>query len=158
VKTPSGIEVQIPGRGVLALLTLAIDFTGTLATDGSLVPDVEDRLRALAARLRILVLTADTFGTVTAALAGLPVEIHVVTTGEEKAAILREAGAETSVAVGNGRNDVAMFRLARLTIAVVGPEGAAGDLIRVADVVARDAAEALDLLLHPRRLRATLRD
>jgi soluble P-type ATPase len=66
-------------------------------------------------------------------------------------------GAEHVVAVGNGRNDVAMFEAAALGIAVLGPEGAAGVLLQVADVVVPDVYVALELLLHPRRLKATLR-
>ena len=41
--------------------------------------------------------------------------------------------------------------------AVIGPEGAAGELTLVADVVARDILDALGLLLNQRRLTATLR-
>jgi len=40
---------------------------------------------------------------------------------------------------------------------VVGPEGAAAELVGVADVVVTDILAALDLLLHPLRLTATLR-
>ncbi len=42
-------------------------------------------------------------------------------------------------------------------IAAVGPEGAAAGLVGVADVVVADFRAALDLLLHPLRLTATLR-
>jgi len=44
-----------------------------------------------------------------------------------------------------------------LGIAVVGPEGAAGAAVGAADVVVTDIRTALDLLLRPRRLVATLR-
>jgi hypothetical protein len=37
-------------------------------------------------------------------------------------------------------------------------QSAAGDLLRVAKVAVRDINDALDLLLHPLRLKATLRD
>ena len=71
---------------------------------------------------------------------------------------MRELGPERTAAIGNGRNDVAMVRLATLGIAVLGAEGTAGELIRVADVVAPDITSALDLLADPVRLVATLRD
>lgn len=137
---------------------LLLDFTGTLSRDGSLLPGVAERLRALAPHLSLLVLTADTFGTARAALSGLPVEVRIVATGADKADVTASLGAEGVIAVGNGRNDVPMFRRAGLAIAVLGPEGAAAELLSVAHVVARDITEALDLLLHPLRLKATLRD
>ena len=51
-----------------------------------------------------------------------------------------------------------MVTLAALGIAVLGAEGTAGELIRVADIVAPDIIVALDLLADPLRLIATLRD
>jgi P-type E1-E2 ATPase len=156
--THEGIAVDLPGRGQVVLTTLALDFTGTLAKDGALLPGVAEAFVALAARLRIVVLTADTFGTAAKALEGLPVEVRIVATGAEKAEYLRSLKLQDVVAVGNGRNDVEMLRAAGLAIAVVGPEGAAGALLRVADVVVRDVHDALDLLVYPLRLKATLRD
>lgn len=137
--------------------TLLLDFSGTLARDGVLIPGVAERIRALAERLRVVVLTADTFGRAHIELHDLPVEVRVVSSGEEKASFLRRCAREV-IAVGNGRNDVPMMRLADLSLAVVGPEGAAREVLSVADVVVRDVLEALDLLIHPLRLKATLRD
>ena len=51
-----------------------------------------------------------------------------------------------------------MLREAALGIAVVGGEGAAAAALREADVVVTDVLAALDLLLNPRRLMATLRE
>jgi soluble P-type ATPase len=67
-------------------------------------------------------------------------------------------GGEKVIAIGNGRNDIPMMEFAGLAIAVIGPEGASGELLRVVDVVVRDVIEALDLIAHPLRLKATLRD
>jgi soluble P-type ATPase len=78
--------------------------------------------------------------------------------GAEKADLVEQAGAPGVIAIGNGRNDVAMLERAGLAIAVIGPEGAAGELLRAADVVVRDIHDALDLILYPLRLKATLRD
>jgi soluble P-type ATPase len=50
-----------------------------------------------------------------------------------------------------------MLKNAALSIAVIGPEGTAGDALREAKVVAANPLSALDLLLHPVRLKATLR-
>ena len=50
-----------------------------------------------------------------------------------------------------------VVELAALGIAVIGPEGAAGAAVRVADVVCGSILDALDLLLDETALRATLR-
>lgn len=156
-KTAKGIAIGLPGGKALVLDHLWLDFTGTLSTDGRLIPGVAERLRVLANMLQITVVTADTFGTVDHELYGLPLNIKRVKTGEDKAALLVECGIEHAVIIGNGRNDVPMAERATLSIAVVGAEGACGELVRTADVVARDIYTALDLLANPTRLIATLR-
>jgi len=157
-RLPTGIRVELPGRAAPALEVLVVDFTGTLSLDGRLLAGVGERLRRLADRLAIVVLTADTFGTARQALAGLPVEVRVVRTGREKADYVAAAGAARVVAIGNGRNDVEMLRAAGLGIAVIGPEGCFAELPSVSQVVVGDVLDALDTLLNPLRLTATLRE
>jgi soluble P-type ATPase len=153
-----GVVLALPGRGDVCFRELVLDFTGTLSRDGELLPGVAERLRDLAARVRITVMTADTFGTARLALAGLPVEVRLIATGVEKLSYVGELGAGAVIAIGNGRNDVAMVEAAALGIAVLGPEGAAGKLLRAADIVVTDIRDALDLLANPLRVKATLRD
>jgi soluble P-type ATPase len=134
-----------------------LDFTGTLARDGTLLPGVASRLRALSRRLTIVVATADTLGKAITSLDGLPVEIKLVKTGQEKLRLLEDIGPSRVMAIGNGRNDVPMVRRAAIGVAVVGPEGAASDLIGAADIVVHDIRDGLDFLAKPLRLTATLR-
>ena len=61
------------------------------------------------------------------------------------------------VCIGNGRNDRLMLKSAALGLAVVLAEGIAGETIPAADVISRSINDALDLLLNPLRLTATLR-
>ena len=153
-----GIVVAVPGKPAIELSDLALDFTGTLSRDGGLLPGVAERITALAERLRITVMTADTRGTARRELAGLPLAVELVRDGAAKAEFVRRFGPEHTAAIGNGRNDVAMVAMAAIGIAVLGAEGTAGELIRVADVVAPHINGALDLLADPLRLVATLRD
>jgi P-type E1-E2 ATPase len=153
-----GIVIAVPGKPAIELSDLVLDFNGTLSCDGVLLPGVVERIAALAARVRITVMTADTRGTARRELAGLPLTVELARDGEAKAELVRTLGPERTAAIGNGRNDVAMVRLAALGVAVFGAEGSAGELIRVADVVAPDITCALDLLADPVRLVATLRD
>lgn len=153
-----GIDVDF-GQGRTKRFThLVLDYTGTLALDGVLLPGVAERLAALAKSLRVTVLTADTFGKAKEQLAELPVDVRIVDTGQDKADFVSRQSADRVIAIGNGRNDVPMLTLAGLRIAVVGPEGAAAELLTVADVVVTDICHALDLITNPLRLKATLRD
>ena len=151
------ILLEMPD-GPAAFHTLVLDFTGTLSEGGELLPGVGERLSGLVAELRIVVLTADTFGTAREALRELPVAVQVIRDGRHKAEVVSGMGPEGVVAVGNGRNDVPMMEVAGLGIAVVGPEGAAAGLLNCVDVVTRDIRDALDLIADPLRLKATLRD
>jgi soluble P-type ATPase len=50
-----------------------------------------------------------------------------------------------------------MLEAAALGIAVCGAEGAAAHVLQAGDIVVGRIVDALDLLLHPKRLMATLR-
>ncbi len=152
--------LDIPGFGPLDMAHLVLDFNGTIALDGALLPGVAERIRTLAGRMDVYVVTADTFGRVRKELAGLPCAVEVLTPGDEaeaKLAVVQRLGAGRVVAVGNGANDAAMLKEAALGLAVVGGEGAASTTVRAADVVVTDVLTGLDLLLNPLRLTATLR-
>ena len=121
-----GINVSIPGRKrPLRIDHVVFDFTGTLAGEGKLVPGVAGRIRRLASLVDVVVMTADTFGTARAALAGLPVTCHVVAHGRDKRRFVESLGSAHVAVVGNGTNDVPMFKAAALGVAVCGIEGMA---------------------------------
>jgi P-type E1-E2 ATPase len=153
-----GVEVETPGRKrPLRIEHVVFDFNGTLAVEGRLVRGVGVRLRRLAALADVVVMTADTFGTARRALARLPVTVQIVRGGLEKRRFVESLGRERVAAVGNGTNDVPMLRAAALGIVVMGDEGTSGEAVRAATVLARDINVAIDLLLKPRRIVATLR-
>ena len=154
------ITVDIPGYRSMQLAHLVMDYNGTLAVDGEIEPGVAPALEKLAVHLKIHVITADTFGLAAERLAGSPVELSVLPPGEQDAAKLNyvnDLGCAGTVAVGNGRNDRLMLKAAGLGIAVILDEGAAFETLAAADVVCRGILPALELLVHPLRLTATLR-
>jgi len=153
----SPVLLEMPG-GPATFSRLVLDYTGTLSLDGVPLPGVVERLEGLASDLRITILTADTFGTVRETMRDLPVEVRVIRDGKEKAEAVSTMGPGEVIAIGNGRNDIPMMEVAGLAMAVLGPEGAAAGLLSCADVVTRDIRDALDLITHPLRLKATLRD
>jgi len=155
------ISISIPGFGDLRLVDLVSDFNGTLAEDGRLLPGVREALAALATDLRVHVVTADTHGTAAEELRALPVSIEVIAPVNQaaaKRAFVERLGATGVAALGNGRNDREMLAAAALGIAVVQAEGASPETLASADVVVHAAIDALEILRHPQRLVATLRD
>lgn len=148
---------DIPGGERLVIERLLLDVNGTLTNRGELIEGVRPRLDALRPALRVLLLTADTFGTAASIAGELGAEHRPVTSGEDKARLVEELGAARTAAVGNGRNDAAMLAAAGLGIAVLGPEGASVQAVSAADVVCASILDALDLLLDERALAATLR-
>jgi soluble P-type ATPase len=154
------IEINIPDFGHLRLAHLVLDYNGTLAFDGRLIAGVADLLGLLAEHLRIHIITADTFGSVRQAFAGSAFTVHVLSPGSEeagKAAYVRSLGSMSSVCIGNGRNDRLMLKEAGLGIAVLQQEGIALQALLAADVIIPSIVDALGLLLHPKRITATLR-
>lgn len=155
------LKLEIPGFTTLTLEHLVLDYNGTLATDGKPVPGVIDRLRKLQQDLKIHIVTADTFGTARAELSGISDAPIVILEPENQARAKRSyvdgLGASHTVCIGNGRNDRFMLEAAALAVAVVQSEGAAGAAVQAAHIVTRNINEALDLLLNPKRLVATLR-
>lgn len=154
------IDISIPGFKHLRLAYLVLDYNGTLAVDGCLIPGVKSRLQKLGEDLGVHIITADTFGQVRAAVADLTCTVNILSTqrqAEAKRDYVRQLGADRTVCVGNGRNDRLMLQEAALGITVIQSEGAFGGSITAADVVCAGVPEALDLLQHPLRLTATLR-
>jgi P-type E1-E2 ATPase len=151
------IRADVPEIGELRLEHLVIDLNGTLADRGALIVGVEERLLAVRELIEVRVLSADTFGTLQELARRLRLDSAAVSSGVEKLRVVESLGAERCAAIGNGRNDVAMLRAVRLGIAVLGPEGASAEALRAADLVCPSILAALDLLLDPRALAATLR-
>ena len=151
------MHIDIPGFPALHLDDLVLDVNGTLADRGEPIDGVAERLGLLAADLRLHLVTADTFGNARTLAKQLGASLMTVGSGAAKAAFVTQLGPDGTVAIGNGRNDEAMLRCARLGIVVIGPEGAAATALLASDLVCRSVIEALDLLLDPRSFAATLR-
>jgi P-type E1-E2 ATPase len=154
------LQIEIPGRGALALTHLVIDMNGTIAFDGEPDPDVLTIVSLLAERLEVVVVTADTQGSAANLEEVSGLQVHILTQGEEasqKAELVRSLGATGVVAIGNGANDVGMLAEAAVGIVVIGGEGAAAAAVAAADVLTHDVRHALGLLASPSRLIATLR-
>jgi len=160
-----GITIDIPGREPLVIKRLCLDYNGTIALDGSLLPGVIFRLEHLLEKIKVDVITADTNHSAQENLAwtGLlerGVRLITIPQGQEsesKLASLHETNPQECYAIGNGVNDEAMLKEAGLSVAVIGNEGCSREAIQASMIVVSDIEDALDLLLFPKRLIATLR-
>ena len=153
------IKIAIPGREELVLNHLILDFNGTIAEDGQIIESIRPRLAELSKNLSIYVITADTHGTAAKKCEGLPLQVLTFPTTEVGAIKAREAQKCSGgvVTIGNGFNDIQMSDVSDLSICVIGKEGCCGALLAHTDVVVTSIDDALDLLLKPDRVRATLR-
>jgi len=154
------LEMEIPGFGTVRAEHLVSDFTGTLAVDGKLLSGVEEQLAVLAKSLKIHIVTSDTSGMVRSEMERVPCVTHILSGTDhdlQKEEYVRKLDPGKVIAIGNGKNDRKMLKAARIGIAVSGGEGCAVDALLSADIHVRSAGEGLDLLMHPNRVKATLR-
>jgi len=154
------IKIDVPGFRNLELNHLVLDYNGTLAEDGMLLPNVGNALVELAKDITIHVITADTFGHAASQLEGLPLKLIIIPAekqADEKLAFISRLGVDSVIGIGNGRNDCKMLKAAALGIAVLQKEGGSAETIASADIVSLNILDAIELLRKPKRLIATLR-
>jgi soluble P-type ATPase len=154
------LEINIPGRAPLKINYLILDYNGTIACDGELLEELIPQLTNLAQQLRIHIVTADTHGCVAQQVGAFPHTLEIIGATDQAQAkqnYLHRLGAKNCIAIGNGANDALMLRDAALGFAIMHHEGAASASIIAADVTIGSCHSALDLLLKPARLIATLR-
>jgi P-type E1-E2 ATPase len=154
------MRLEIPGWGARELEHLVLDLNGTVALDGGVIPGVQEKAAHLSAHLTVHLVTADTHGKagdISQLLGGRLVRIKPGYEASQKQALVERLVEGRVVAIGNGANDALMLSAAALGIAVLGREGLAVEALRAADLVVGGIEDAFDLMLHPRRLVATLR-
>ncbi len=154
------IRIEIPGSGFLEIEYFVTDFSGTLSEGGVLLPGVKDKLNELSEKIGIHVLTSDTFGRAARELEGVNCALHILE-GKghvtQKEQYVLDLGADKVVALGNGNNDALMLKAAQIGIAVCLKEGCSNKALEAAQIFVTSPLDAVDLLLFPKRLIATLR-
>lgn len=154
------IDIAISGMGNYKVEHLVLDLNGTIALDGRIIEGVEERLEKLSQKLDITVVTADSNRNAERLLGDLPVTIFIVKEtreNDQKLGVVLDKGKDRTVSIGNGRNDVSMLRESAIGVCVLGGEGASPEAMVASNLVVPTINDALDLLLKPHRLRATLR-
>lgn len=154
------ISLDIPGFGAVEIKHLVCDYSGTLSVDGQLLDGLKESLNKLSEKVEIHILTADTHGKARSQLQDIDCLIEIIEGGDQhfqKENYVRELGADSVFAIGNGNNDTLMLSAARVGVAVCLDEGVSAMAVNHADVVVNSIVAALGLLFNPNRLKATLR-
>jgi soluble P-type ATPase len=154
------ITLNIPGHKDINAEHLVLDYNGTLAIDGKLIQGVRELLCLLKHNLQIHILTADTFGTSQTELLGLDCTLSILSSSSQdiqKMDYILNLGQDKVVAIGNGQNDKLMLQKSALSIMVIQKEGAYAKLFNECDIVCFSIIDALEILLNPKRIIASLR-
>lgn len=154
------IVYKIPGRKDLEIKNIVFDYNGTIAKDGKLIEGVKELINSLAEKADIFILTADTYGTVEKECKDIKAKLVTFprdAAGEAKMEIVEKLGGNNTLCIGNGYNDIAMFKEAILSIAIMGAEGLSAKLLIEADIVVKSIIEGINILLNKNMMKATLR-
>ncbi len=154
------ISIDIPEYKKIEAAHLVLDYNGTMAISGILIEGIKPILEMLSSKLIIHILTADTFETAKKELSGINCKLEVLSPGlqdMQKELYIFNLGEENVISIGNGMNDYLMLKAAALGIAVIQKEGTAIKALLNADIVCNSILDALELLLYPERIVATLR-
>lgn len=155
------INIDVPFMEELNIQHIVFDMNGTLAVDGEIPASIKEKLSLLAQKANLYLITADTFGTAAEQVKEIPIKLlkldNVIMGGQQKVSFVKELGAEHCVTIGNGTNDHSMLKAAKVGIVVIGKEGASVQAFSNANIMVNSGEDAIDLLLHPKRMIATLR-
>jgi P-type E1-E2 ATPase len=155
------LQLDLPGRNkVLNLEYLVLDMNGTISVDGQLPEGLLEKIAVLKERFKVILLTADTFGKGQEAAKKLDIDFLTVSPEnglKDKQDFVERLDSEKTVAIGNGFNDMGMLKTAALSIVIIGREGCCVEALKSADIAVCSIMDALDLLINPLRIIATLR-
>jgi len=154
------MEITIPGRGNYTIKNVVLDLNGTIAQDGKIIRGVKEKVAILSQELNVFLVTADTNKNAEHLVRNLPITLYKIEEAEEddqKLRVILNKGKDNTVSIGNGCNDISMLKESAIGICIVGGEGASTEAMMAADLAVSNINDALELLLKPHRLKATLR-
>lgn len=159
------IEITIPGYpNKLQIEHVVFDFNGTLAIDGKLIKNVDNKLLELKKYVNTHLVTTDIHSTCLTELNKIIDNIHIIQLSKDitqNQAILKmnyveSLGSNKCACIGNGQNDVFMLQKAALSICILQQEGCSSSALAVSKILCNSIHDAIDMLLIPQRIIATL--
>ncbi len=155
------MKLEIPGQNKIELKDVIFDYNGTIAIDGLLIEGVGEIINELANVVNFHVVTADTFGSVETALAGTNCKVVKIPKENQdfsKLDYLLSLGKETTLCVGNGKNDRLMLKESVIGIALIQDEGVCVESLLSANIACKSIMDVFEYLKSPNRIIATLRN
>lgn len=155
------INIDIPKQNKIIAKHLVLDFNGTIAIDGKIISNVKDILNNLSKKIKIHILTADTFGSSRNEINGINCSLHILSNtfqDTQKKQYVTNLGKDSVIAIGNGKNDAFMLNEAAIGIAVIQEEGVYFKTLQNADIICTNIIDALNLISKEKRIIATLRN
>lgn len=149
---------DIPGKGPLEIKTIILDLNGTLSVGGNIV-DGSDKLLAKLkeAGFRIVLFTGNTRNDADQICQQLGIEWRLAKNAEDKQHLAHEFESSSCVSIGNGLIDLQLMKAVALRIVTLQAEGVHVQTMLNSDIIVPSFIDALELLLDPQRLIATLR-
>ncbi|KNF07520.1 putative haloacid dehalogenase-like hydrolase [Gottschalkia purinilytica] len=154
------LKYNIPGRKDIEIENIVFDYNGTIAVDGKVREEIKELILKLKNYVKVHILTADTYGTVTKECESLGINVMTFPSdkaGESKRNIVIGLNKDKTICVGNGFNDIQMAKESAISIAVIGEEGCCGQLLFSSDIVVNSIEDAINIILNKNRVKATLR-
>lgn len=156
------LNISIPGynKEELHLQHLMLDFNGTLAVDGKLIEGVKEKLNEVSEKLQIHIITGNSFGTAEKEVEGIFCTLKLLPKENqrlEKGKYIADLDYDSVISIGNGSNDKEMLQKSAVGIVLIQKEGASVEALMVSNIVCTSIHEALDLIINPIRMSATLR-
>ncbi len=149
---------MVPGVGELELDTIIFDLNGTLTVRGMLSQGVAERLQRLKNFGYTCVLfSGDQRGNAQKLAQELRILFVPTKDTEAKRVAAQKYDKEHTVAIGNGRIDIGVFENAKVRIGTLQAEGVHTVILAHIDILVPSIMDALDLLLDPDSLAATMR-
>lgn len=155
------LKYKIPGREDIEIENIVFDYNGTIAVDGKVLEGVKELLPELEKYVDIYILTADTYGTVKKECSHIGAKVLTFpkeNAGKSKNEIIKRINGQKTICIGNGFNDILMFKEAIISIAVIEGEGASGKLLPYADIITTSIIDGINIILNENRMKATLRN
>ena len=154
------LTFNINGIGEINIEYIVLDYNGTIAKDGVPIDGVSKLLKELSKDVKIYILTADTFGNVSKYAKDLYAQVSILSQtpiSKAKNDFVVKLGKDKIIAIGNGRNDALMLNSAVIGIGLMQKEGISKETLLNSDIIFYDINDALNAILHPKRLIASMR-
>jgi soluble P-type ATPase len=149
---------NVPGQGELKLETIILDLNGTISVRGKLVEGVGERLAKLKELgYAVVLFTGNTRGDADGMAQSLGIEWRLTKSSEDKRDKALQLSPETCVSIGNGLIDLELMKVVKLCIVTLQAEGVHVQTMLNSDVIVPTICDALDMLIDPNILVATLR-